>query len=87
MLTKDELQKFLDQYEVLRGIQVTYESDVKQALAPQVVLLTGMVNIKGEPHLFESELNLNEFHSREDLVLLGKTLLKAFEKAGVQTLD
>lgn len=87
MLTKDELQKFLDQYEVLRGIQVTYESEVKQALAPQVVLLTGMVNIGGEPHLFETELNLNEFHGREDLMLLGKTLLKAFEKAGVQTLE
>ena len=87
MLTRTELQNFLNQYEVLRGIEVTYESEMKEALAPQVVLLTGMVNIGGIPHLFETEINLNEFNSREDLVLLGKHLLKAFEKAGVQTLE
>lgn len=86
MLTKSALENFLNQYEVLRGIEVTYESEMKQALAPQVVLLTGMVNIQGTPHLFETELNLNEFHTRADLELLGKTILKAFEKAGVETL-
>lgn len=86
MLTKTTLEKFLNQYEVLRGIQVTYESEMKEAIAPQVVLLTGMVNIQGNPHLFETELNLNEFHTRADLELLGKTILKAFEKAGVETL-
>lgn len=86
MLTKAQLEQFLNQYEVLRGIQVTYESEMKQALAPQVVLLTGMVNIKGFPHLFETEINLNEFHTRADLELLGKTILKAFEKAEVETL-
>lgn len=86
MLTKSALETFLNQYEVLRGIEVTYESEMKQALAPQVVLLTGMVNIQGTPHLFETELNLNEFHTRADLELLGKTILKAFEKAGVETL-
>lgn len=86
MLTKSTLENFLNQYEVLRGIQVTYESEMKEAIAPQVVLLTGMVNIQGTPHLFETELNLNEFHTRADLELLGKTILKAFEKAGVETL-
>lgn len=86
MLTKTTLEKFLDQYEVLRGIQVTYESEMKEAIAPQVVLLTGMVNIQGTPHLFETEINLNEFHTRADLELLGKTILKAFEKAGVEQL-
>lgn len=86
MLTKHQLEAFLNQYEVLRGIEVTYESEMKQALAPQIVLLTGMVNIKGIPHLFETELNLNDFHTRADLELLGKTILKAFDKAGVETL-
>jgi hypothetical protein len=86
MLTATSLQSFLNQFEVLRGIEVTYESDIKQALAPQIVLLTGMVNVKGTPHLFETEINLNEFHSREDLMLLGKSMLKAFEKAGVEQL-
>lgn len=86
MLTKHQLEAFLNQYEVLRGIEVTYESEMKEALAPQVVLLTGMVNIHGTPHLFETELNLNEFHTRADLELLGKTIIKAFEKAGVEQL-
>lgn len=86
MLTKHQLEAFLNQYEVLRGIEVAYESEMKEALAPQVVLLTGMVNIHGTPHLFETELNLNEFHTRADLELLGKTILKAFDKAGVETL-
>lgn len=86
MLTANELQSFLNQFEVLRGIEVAYESDIKQALAPQIVLLTGMVNVKGVPHLFETELNLNEFHTRADLMLLGKSMLKAFDKAGVEQL-
>lgn len=86
MLTKSQLENFLNQYEVLRGIEVTYESEVKQAIAPHVVMLTGMVNIQGTPHLFETELNLAEFHTREDLMLLGKQILKAFEKAGVEQL-
>jgi len=86
MLSKHQLEAFLNQYEVLRGIEVTYESEIKEAIAPHVVLLTGMVNIKGTPHLFETELNLAEFHTREDLMLLGKTILKAFDKAGVEQL-
>jgi hypothetical protein len=86
MLSKHQLEAFLNQYEVLRGIEVTYESEVKEAIAPHVVLLTGMVNIQGTPHLFETEINLAEFHTREDLMLLGKTILKAFDKAGVEQL-
>lgn len=86
MLNKDELQLFLNQFEALRGITVTHESDQKRAIAPQVVLLTGMVNIKGEPHLFESEINLNEFHTGDDLMLLAGSILKAFDKAGVEEL-
>jgi hypothetical protein len=86
VLNIDQLQMFLNQFEALRGITVTYESETKRAIAPQVVLLTGMVNIKGEPHLFESEINLNEFHTREDLMLLAGSILKAFDKAGVEQL-
>jgi hypothetical protein len=86
MISIHELQKFLNTYEALRGIEVTHESDIKKAIAPQVVLLTGMVNISGTPHLFEAEVNLMEFHTREDLILLGGSILKAFDKAGVQKL-
>ena len=86
MLTPEELQKFLNQSEVLRGIEVTYESELKKAIAPQVVMLTGMVNIEGTPHLFETEVNLMEFHNRGDLIALAGAILKAFDRAGVQTL-
>ena len=84
MLTKDQLQSFLNQFEALRGISVTYESDLKQAIAPQVVILTGMVNIDGTPHLFEAEVNLNEFQSQKDLTRLAGAMLKAFDQAGVE---
>lgn len=86
VLTKQTLQDFLNQFEALRGIAVEYESDIKRALAPQVVMLTGMVNIAGTPHLFETEINLNEFHGREDLVKLAGAILKAFDQAGVEQL-
>jgi len=86
MITIREIQNFLNSFEALRGIEVTHENDIKKAIAPHVVILTGMVNIHGTPHLFEAELNLMEFHNRDDLILLGGTILKAFEKAGVQKL-
>lgn len=84
MLKKNQLEAFLNQFEALRGISVAYESELKQSIAPQVVMLTGMVNIRGTPHLFESELNLNEFHSRDDLIKLAGAILKAFDQAGVE---
>lgn len=86
MLTKATLQNFLNQFEALRGIEVTYESDLKQSIAPQVVMLTGMVNIHGTPHLFEAEVNLNEFQTQKDLTRLAGAMLKAFDQAGVEQL-
>lgn len=84
MLTPKQLQDFLDRVEVLRGVQVGYESDLKKAIAPHVVMLSGMVNVHGTPHLFEAEVNLAEFHSHDDLMLLAKKMIQAFAKAGVE---
>lgn len=84
MLTRDQLQAYLNQFEALRGISVEYESDLKQAIAPQVVMLTGMVNIHGTPHMFEAEINLSEFQSQKDLVRLAGAMLQAFDQAGVE---
>jgi hypothetical protein len=84
VLTRDQLQAYLNQFEALRGISVEYESDLKKAIAPQVVMLTGMVNIHGTPHLFEAEINLAEFQSQKDLVRLAGAMLKAFDQAGVE---
>lgn len=84
MLTPKQLQDFLDRVEVLRGVQVGYESDLKKAIAPHVVMLSGMVNVHGTPHLFEAEVNLAEFHTHDDLMLLAKKMIQAFAKAGVE---
>ncbi len=84
MLTPTQLQEFLNRVEVLRGVQVGYESDLKKAIAPHVVMLSGMVNIHGNPHLFEAEVNLAEFQSHDDLMLLAKRMIQAFTKAGVE---
>lgn len=83
MLQPNQLQEFLNRVEVLRGVQVGYESDLKKAIAPHVVQLSGMVNVHGTPHLFEAEINLAEFHSHDDLMLLAKRMIQAFSKAGV----
>lgn len=84
MLTRDQLQIYLNQFEALRGITVTYESELKKSIAPQVVMLTGMVNIHGTPHMFEADINLLEFQSERDLMLLAGSMLKAFDRAGVE---
>ena len=86
MITIPQLQNFLNNFEALRGITVTHASDIKKEIAPHVVILTGLVNILGTPHLFEAEINLMEFHTRDDLILLGGTILEAFDRAGVQKL-
>lgn len=86
MLTKEQLETFLNQFDALRGICVTHDSELKGAIAPHVVTLTGMVNIQGNPHLFESEINLAEFHTRDDLMRLAGAILKAFDQAGVEQL-
>ena len=83
MLQPNQLQEFLNRVEVLRGVQVGYESDLKKAIAPHVVMLSGMVNVHGTPHLFEAEINLAEFHAHDDLMLLAKRMIQAFSKAGV----
>lgn len=84
MLQPKQLQEFLNRVEALRGVMVGYESPEKEAIAPHVVMLSGLVNIHGTPHLFETELNLAEFHTQDDLMLLAKRMIAAFEKAGVE---
>lgn len=84
MLQPKQLQEFLNRVESLRGVMVGYESPEKEAIAPHVVMLSGLVNIHGTPHLFETELNLAEFHTQDDLMLLAKRMIAAFEKAGVE---
>lgn len=80
-MRRQELEKFLRQFEVLRGISVVHPDGMSRHLAPQLVQLTGLINIHGEPHLFEADINLNEFQSQDDCMRLAKAILTAFDKA------
>lgn len=80
-MRRQELEKYLRSFEVLRGISVDYPEGMSKYLAPQLVLITGLVNINGTPHMFEADLNLNEFKTYDDVLRLAKALLTSFEKA------
>ena len=79
MLTAAEVQTFLRQFEPLREVNVEELSQV--LIAPWHVRLHGMVLVYGEPHGFETELDLREFGGQEDLMKLAKQLLYAFAGA------
>lgn len=80
-MQKHDLEKHLRSFEVLRGITVEYPSEIASQIAPWIVMLRGIVNIKGDPHMFEAEINLNEFNSYDDVLRLAKAILVSFEKA------
>lgn len=80
-MRRQELEKFLRQFEILRGISVEHPEGMSRYLAPQLVVLTGLVNIHGEPHMFEAEINLNDFNTHDDCMRLAKSILFAFDKA------
>lgn len=83
-LQAHELQAFLRQFEPLAGVIVRYENEVRQQLAPHVVVVEGAIFIEGEPHVWETEVNLTHFDTGEDLLLLVKSILQSFEKAARQ---
>lgn len=79
MLTAPEVQAFLRQFEPLREVCVEDQSQI--LFAPWLVKLSGSVTIYGEPHYFESELDLREFGGQDDLMKLVEQLLKTFAAA------
>lgn len=79
MLTAREVQAFLRQFEPLQSVVVEEQSGI--IIAPWLVKLHGLVSIHGEVHAFETDLNLNEFGSAQDLLLLAQQILKSFEAA------
>ena len=81
MLTCVDVEGYLHQYDVLREVHVSPRSDL--VYSPWLVRLWGRVSIYGEPHDFETELNLREFGGREDLAKLAEQLLKSFAGAAV----
>jgi len=79
MLQAQEVQAFLRQFEPLREVNVDETSQV--VFAPWHVKVYGTVLVYGEPHAFETELDLREFGGQEDLMKLAKQLLYAFAGA------
>jgi hypothetical protein len=80
MLNAQMVQDFLRQFEPLKEVCVSPQSEV--LLAPHLVRLHGDVLIYGERHSFESDLDLTHFGGQEDLVKLVQQLLKTFAAAG-----
>ena len=79
MLTAPEVQAFLRQFEPLREVNVDETSQF--VYAPWHVKVHGTVLVYGEPHGFETELDLREFGGQEDLMKLAKQMLYAFAGA------
>ena len=77
----NELETLLRSYEPLKGVEVGYPSELRQALAPYDVTIRGVVYINGEPMAYETEVNLNSFQSIRDVERLIGGLLESFKKA------
>lgn len=79
MLNAEQVQGFLRRFEPLREVVVEPRSEL--LLVPHLVRLHGLVMIYGEPHAFETELDLMEFGGEQDLMKLAGQLLKSFAAA------
>lgn len=79
MLQAHEVQAFLNQFEPLKQVDVRPESAIIDA--PHLVKLSGSVMLYGEPHFFESDLDLRQFGGVDDLLKLVEQLLKTFAAA------
>jgi hypothetical protein len=83
MLTAPQVEAFLRKFEPLQHVLVEEQSQM--IYAPWLVRLHGTVSLHGEIHAFETDLDLREFGSAEDLLLLANQLMKSFEQASRRT--
>lgn len=83
MITAAELQHQLHMIEAFKGIEVREISP----LAPWKGVLTGSVYLHGQPYFFESDLDLNEFNTQQDIHRLVTVLFATFEKAEKGVVD
>lgn len=79
MLTHEEVQSYLRQFEPLKEVMVSPQSDL--VFTPNLVKVHGDVLIYGERHAFEAELDLLQFGGEQDLLKLAGQLLKSFAAA------
>lgn len=52
-------------------------------LAPHLAKISGLCNLHGSPHYFETEFNLREIGEAEDIWRLAGMLLQSFNKASM----
>lgn len=58
-----------------------YTSPERQALAPHLVTVSGIVSIKGELMAYEVEVDLNQMNTRENINKFVTNLMLSFEEA------
>lgn len=80
-MNRKELQDVLRSYEPMKGVEVHWPGALQHSLAPNLVVVQGIVSIKGEPHMYELEIDLLSLQTRSDVELLVKSILHSFEKA------
>lgn len=83
-MIKEELQKYLRQFEPLKNCTVGYKSREAEFLAPYLVQVKGLLNINDQITAYETEVNLLEFGSPHDLERFVKVLLKSFDEAAAR---
>lgn len=80
-MRRQELEKHLRSFEPMRGVSVHYPDTFTHAMAPTLVDIQGIVNVRGEPHMYELRIDLRSLEDRGDVEMLVKALLSSFEKA------
>lgn len=79
-----ELQRYLQQFEPLKGVSVGYKTPEAEAIAPFLVTISGYVSLYGEIHYFETDLDLRELGSAKDLERLVVALVESIQRAEAQ---
>lgn len=77
-LTISDLENVLRGVAQLSGVRVTQPFI---NVAPNMVHLDGAIDIHGKPFFWETDLDLRDLKSRDDIVVLIESLLTSFEKA------
>lgn len=80
-MRRTELEKTLRSYEPMKGVSVEWPDAFTHAMCPTMYVIRGIVNVRGEPHAYELEIDGRSLQTREDVEMLVKALLSSFEKA------
>jgi hypothetical protein len=77
-LTIADLQNILRGVAQLSGVRVTQPFEV---VAPHMVHMEGAINIHGQTFYWETDIDLRDLKTRQDIATLIESLLTSFAKA------